>query len=92
MEALKSLELTSSNEGVEELPGNWIGSLDGSTLALFGEEARGLSTGGGCSMFCWGGEVSSPSGRDSETTKVRDVLVRAVASIGVSSSSSPLQK
>ena len=33
--------LTSSNEGVEESPGNMMVSLDGSTLALFGEEARG---------------------------------------------------
>jgi hypothetical protein len=44
--------LTSSNEGVEEIPGNRIGSLDGSTLALFGEEARGLAGGVECSTFC----------------------------------------
>ena len=44
--------LTSSNEGVEESPGNMMVSLDGSTLALFGEEARGLAGGVKCSTFC----------------------------------------
>ena len=44
--------LTSSNEGVEESPGNMLVSLDGSTLALFGEEARGLAGGVKCSTFC----------------------------------------
>jgi hypothetical protein len=48
----KTETLTSSNEGVEELPGNRMGSLDGSTLALFGEEARGLAGGVECSTFC----------------------------------------
>jgi hypothetical protein len=48
----ESEKLTSSNEGVEELPGNRIGSLDGSTLALFGEEAWGLAGGVECSTSC----------------------------------------
>jgi hypothetical protein len=37
--------LTSSIEGVAELPVRRLGSLPNSTLALFGEEARGLSAG-----------------------------------------------
>jgi hypothetical protein len=44
--------LTLFNEGVDELPGNCMGSLDCSTLALFGEEARGLAGGVECSTFC----------------------------------------
>jgi hypothetical protein len=75
-------QFTSSIKEVEEQPANMVGSLVVSTLALFGEGAWGLSAGFGCSRFCGGGEVSSPSGRASETTKVRDVLVRAVASAG----------
>jgi hypothetical protein len=62
-----------------------------STLVLFGDGARGLAGGVGWSVFCWGGDDSSPSTCTSDTTKVRDVLVRAVASIACASSSSSLQ-
>jgi hypothetical protein len=44
--------LTSSIEGVVEPPINRVGSLTGSTLALFAEEAWGLATGVGYSIFC----------------------------------------
>jgi len=55
--ALKNLEhkrseLTSSIEGVVELSIGKVGSLANSTLALFGEGARGLAIGVGCSMSC----------------------------------------
>jgi hypothetical protein len=48
----RSEELTSSIEGVVELPIGKVGSLAGSTLALLGEGARGLAIGVGCSMSC----------------------------------------
>jgi hypothetical protein len=48
----KRKQLTSSIKGVEEQPDSVVGSLVDSTLALFGEEARGLTAGVGCSRFC----------------------------------------
>jgi hypothetical protein len=58
----KRKQLTSSIKGVEEQPDSMVGSLVDSNLAFFGEGARGLTAGVGCSRSCWGGEVSSPSG------------------------------
>jgi hypothetical protein len=51
--------LTSSKEGVIELSARRPCSLPSSTLALFGEGARGLTAGGDVSRCCGGGEVSS---------------------------------
>jgi hypothetical protein len=44
--------LTSSIEGIAELPVKRLGSLPSSILALFGEGAWGLPTGVRCPMFC----------------------------------------
>jgi hypothetical protein len=42
--------------------------------------------------FCWGGDVSSPSTNVSETSTVRDVLVRGATSVTGTSSSSLVKK
>jgi hypothetical protein len=42
--------------------------------------------------FCWGGDVSSPSTNVSETSTVRDVLVRGATSVTGTSSSSLVNK
>jgi hypothetical protein len=81
--------LTSSMEGVDELPVKRLVSFPSSILALFGEGARGLPTGVRCPMSRCGGEVSSAARRVSERTKVCDVLMGAVT-LTMGSSSSPL--